>query len=291
MFHTRHNTTNMSAAAASSGSRWNLTNRNIVVTGASKGIGLATSQVAASLGANVILVARSSDDLAAAIASLPPDSQSRCTPCACDLSTDDGRAVLVSQAQATFGGILHGVVNNAGTNVRKTILEQTDDEYSAIVSLNQHAIYRLCQLLQPMLARGSAARGNPELFGASVVNVGSAAGVGSTGSGAAYGMTKAAIAHLSKILACEWAQHRIRVNCVAPWVTLTPLLEAALEKNPNSLEKAEARTPMRRAAKPEEIADAVVFLLMDASSYVTGQVLSVDGGLSANHVAGPTVEP
>ena len=265
--------------------RWRLASRSVVVTGASKGIGLAVCKLAASMGARVLMAARNEAELQAAAQQVGASA----VVCACDLATDEGRRKLVAAAEEVFGGELHCLVNNAGTNVRRPIEEQTQDEYDAIVNLNQHAVYHLCRLFQPMLTRGAASRGDGD-FGASVVTVGSAAGVGSTGSGSAYGATKAAVAQLCRILACEWAKFRIRVNCVAPWVTVTPLLEAALAKDPNSLAKAEARTPMRRAARPEEIADAVVFLLLDASSYITGQVLSVDGGLSANHFAGPTVE-
>ena len=122
-----------------------------------------------------------------------------------------------------------------------------------------------------------------------MVNISSAAGVGSTGTGAIYAMTKAALVQLTKNLACEWAP-RVRVNCVAPWMTLTPLLEAAIAKNPHQLDKVAEWTPMGRVAQPEEIAGAVAFFAMPAAGYVTGQTLSVDGGLSVQHFAGPCVD-
>lgn len=124
-----------------------------------------------------------------------------------------------------------------------------------------------------------------------IINVSSVAGISSTGSGAIYGMSKAAVVQLTKILACEWSREGIRVNGVAPWVTLTPLLAAALKNNPASLDKAALHTPLRRPGEPHEMASAIVFLMLPASSYITGQTISVDGGLLASGFAGPCVSP
>jgi len=125
--------------------------------------------------------------------------------------------------------------------------------------------------------------------GATVVNVASVAGIRSTGTGIAYGSTKAALIHLTKTLACEWAKRNIRVNCVAPWMTRTPMLEQALGSNAQNLEKAEKWTPMGRLARPEEVAAPIAFLCMPCSGYITGQCLSVDGGLTAQGFHGPCV--
>ena len=127
-----------------------------------------------------------------------------------------------------------------------------------------------------------------------IVNVASAAGVASTGSGAVYAMSKAGVVQLTKTLACEWARFGIRVNAVAPWVTWTPLLRDAVEgpgkeDQRESLARAERATPLARAAQPEEMASAIAFFAMPASSYVTGQCLAVDGGLLAEGFAGPCV--
>jgi len=129
-----------------------------------------------------------------------------------------------------------------------------------------------------MLAEGSA-----------IVNISSAAGVQSSGTGIAYGMSKAALNQLTRALACEWAARNIRVNAVTPWMTMTPLLQQAVKDNPSQLDKVKAWTPMHRLAEASEIAAPVVFLLMPASSYITGQVLGVDGGLTAQGFDGPCV--
>ena len=135
-------------------------------------------------------------------------------------------------------------VNNAGTNVRKSILDATAEEFATITRVNQESTWHLCKLAHALLVRSPRP---------TVVNVASAAGVQSTGSGSVYAMTKAAVEQLTKSLACEWAKYGIRVNCVAPWVTLTPLLAEAIRDDPSSLEKASSWTPMGRPGNPEEV--------------------------------------
>lgn len=103
--------------------------------------------------------------------------------------------------------------------------------------------------------------------GATIVNVSSAAGVQSSGTGAAYGLSKAALNHFTKILACEWAARNIRVNAVTPWMTMTPMLEEAVKKDPTQLDKVTQWTPMHRLAQAEEIARPILFLCLPASSY------------------------
>ena len=140
------------------------------------------------------------------------------------------------------------------------------------------------------------------------MNVSSAAGIQSSGTGIAYGMSKAALNHLTRTLACEWASKHIRVNAIAPWMTMTPmLLQASATTTTNRpsvssttqrhvdeissmsvTEQAVLWTPMQRLAQPYEIAGPVVFLLLPASSYVTGQIIAVDGGLTCQGFAGPT---
>ena len=183
-----------------------------------------------------------------------------------------------------FESQLHGLINNVGTNIRKSILDQTNKEYKLMMSTNLDSVYHLCKLLFPYFIHGSS----------TVVNISSAAGLQSSGTGAVYGMTKAAMIQLSKILACEWAKYGIRVNAVAPWCTSTPLLEASYddtEEKRRGLEKVKAWTPMGRLARPEEVAAPVVFLCLPCSGYVTGQCLGVDGGLSAQGFDGPCVTP
>eukprot|EP01052_Picozoa_sp_SAG31_P028662 SAG31_NODE_2786_length_5092_cov_3.254556_2_plen_275_part_00 len=213
-----------------------------------------------------------------------------------------------------WGSGLDGLINNVGTNIRAPIKDQTDDEYHTVrillsvapapswkvskhslerccallslqmVRTNMDSCYFLCKLLRPLLASGS----DPAYGPGCVVNVSSAAGVAASCTGAAYGMTKAAMCHLTKSLCCEWGSSAgIRVNCCCPWMTMTPLLEEAIKDDPSQMDKVNAWTPLGRGSQPEEIAACIAFLCMPAAGYITGQVISVDGGLSALGFAGP----
>lgn len=193
----------------------------------------------------------------------------------------------MAKADTLFHSTLHGLVNNVGRNIRKPFAQQTAPEYHAMMRTNVDSVYFLCQRLQPMLFHGAASSQSSS----SVVNVASAAGVQSSGTGAAYGMSKAAVVQFTKILACEWAQANVRVNAVAPWMTLTPMLEEAVRDDPTQLDKVKAWTPMGRLSTIEEAVAPIVFLSMPCSSYVTGQCLGVDGGLTAQGFDGPCVTP
>lgn len=264
---------------------WRLDGQRVVVTGSTKGIGLAIAREALNLGAAVLLVSRSDADLSAVRASLSAElgvPDTAIASHACDVGTEEGRAGLVRAASHLWNGACDVLVNNVGTNVRRPISEVSATEYELMFQTNCASCFFLCQAFQPLLERGRAA---------CVVNVSSVAGVTSTGTGAPYAMTKAAIAQLTKSLACEWAALGIRVNCVAPWMTMTPLLREAVAEAPAQLDDVAVRTPLGRLAQPEEVAAAAAFMMLGASSYITGQCLNVDGGLSVNGFAGPCAPP
>ena len=197
----------------------------------------------------------------------------------CDVSTEEGRKRLVVFVQDRFPK-LDCLVNNVGINIRKPVTEQTPEEYHRIMATNVDSTYFLCRNFLPLLQKSD---------GASIVNVASAAGVQSSGTGAVYGMSKAAVIHYTKILACEWAKYNIRCNAVAPWMCMTPMLEDALKGDEKQLDKVYDWTPMGRIAVVEEIVDPILFLMMGCSSFVTGQCLGVDGGLTAQGFQGPCV--
>jgi Tropinone reductase 1 len=257
---------------------WSLKGRNFVVTGGTKGIGYATSVQLLAHGAEGLIVCSrgpANDALQSLQKDYPTASISHVQ---CDISTDEGRKKLVETTKNTVSS-LHGLVNNVGINTRKSVLEQTPEEYHNMMKTNIDSAYFLCKMMSDVF----------DSAGATIVNVSSAAGVQSSGTGAAYGLSKAALNHYSKILACEWAYRNIRVNAVTPWMTMTPMLEDAVKKDPTQLDKVKEWTPMNRLAKPEEIAAPIVFLCLPASSYITGQVLGVDGGLTAQGFSGPCI--
>lgn len=260
--------------------KWSLEGRNFVVTGGAKGIGLATvSELLAHRAASVLFCSRGPcDDVLETLRASFPNQQ--VIHLQCDVSIKEGRDALVQAARVAFSS-LHGLINNVGLNVRKNVLEQTEEEYHAMVRTNIDSSYFLCRQFSDLF----------DQHGATIVNVSSAAGTQSSGTGAAYGLTKAAVNQFTKILACEWAKRNIRVNAVTPWMTMTPMLQDAVSKNPTQLDKVKAWTPMHRLATAEEVAAPVVFLCLPASSYITGQILGIDGGLTAQGFDGPCVTP
>lgn len=240
-------------------SRWSLGGKTALVTGATTGIGLAIADELIDHGASVIGVARTADRIERWAA----DRGMR--GIAADVTSPADRARI-------FEGIseLDILVNNAGTNIRKRAVDYTGDEYRLIRETNMDSVFELCRLAYPLLrAAGDA----------SIINVASVSSSHILGTGLPYAMTKAAVAHLTRDLAYEWAKDGIRVNAVAPWYIRTPLAEPVLH-DPPRLEKILARTPAGRIGEPEEVAALAAFLCMPAASYITGQIIAVDGGFS-----------
>jgi tropinone reductase I len=263
-------------------------NATYCVTGGTSGIGLEIARLLlqSSPPCRVLIVARRSKELEMTVAMLAQECEDpdRILGAAADVSTPSGRSAVSSAVNAAFDGVLTGLINNVGCNVRKQALEQTEGEYDAMVQTNMSSTYFLSKLLSPYLFKQAK---EDVSNGSVVVNVSSMAGVYSSGTGAVYGMTKAAVNSLTRSLACEWSKFGVRVNCVAPWMTVTPMLEEAVKKDPSALDKVKEWTPMGRLALPEEAAGPVVFLCTKASGFMTGTVLNVDGGLGAQGFDGP----
>ena len=248
--------------------RWRLDGARAVVTGGTRGIGLATVIELLDLGASVVTAGRELDDLDPRLAAAR--EAGRLTVVGGDLATAAGRAALVSAVPAAWDA-LEILVNNVGTNVRTRSLDVADDDYRRILDTNLTCAWDLSRAFHGRLA--ASGRG-------AIVNVGSVAGHVSVGTGAVYAMSKAAIEHLTRYLAVEWAADGIRVNAVAPWYIRTPLVEPILG-DAATLARVLAVTPMRRVGEPHEAAAAIAVLCLPAASFVTGQVLAADGGFLA----------
>ncbi|HTE50213.1 MAG TPA: SDR family oxidoreductase [Kofleriaceae bacterium] len=243
-------------------SPWQLRGRNALVTGGSRGIGRAIARELIDLGATVTVVARSPDGLAEAAADLGAHA------IAADVTDPAGRARVVDAVRER--GPLHVLVHNAGTNVRGPLVGYDDQTIARLIDLNLVSPLLLSRDLHPWLR---------EAGDASVVHVGSVAGHLALPTGVAYAAAKAGLAQSARTLALEWARDGIRVNTVSPWYTRTPLVESILAR-PDWLAAILAATPLGRIAEPREVATVVAFLAMPASSYVTGQCIAVDGGMT-----------
>lgn len=265
-------------------SRWSLVGFKAVVTGSTKGIGRSIAEELLGLGAEVLLVSRNAADVEQACSELNTLYGGHAHAHACDVSQAAGRETLVGRATQLWGGYVDVLVNNVGTNVRKSIEDVTDEDYRLQMNTNVDSAWYLCKMLKPLLENANKASG------ASVVNISSIAGVQSTGTGSVYAMTKAAMAHLALSLACEWGPLGIRVNTVCPSMTMTPLLAEAVKDNPAAaMEGARKATPLGRVGDPEDTAGVVAFLCMPSAAFVTGQVICVDGGLLSQGYRGPCI--
>jgi len=249
-------------------SRWRLDGQVALVSGASKGIGFACARELAALGADVLLVARDEAGLEHARNELSEEFGER------EFFTFPADVAEPEQRLEVFDWIadldveLSLLINNAGTNVTKPTLDYTEDEIGDLIDTNILSVFEMSRLAHPHLAE----HGN-----AAIVNIASVSGLTHVRSGSPYGMTKAAIVQLTRNLACEWAEDGIRVNAVAPWYIRTQRTASKLA-DPDYLDEVLERTPMGRIGEPEEVASAVAFLCMPASSYITGECVAVDGG-------------
>lgn len=245
---------------------FSLSGKVALVTGGSRGIGKAIAVGLAKFGADVAVTSRKLPDLeevAKEIKGLGRRSMA--------VATHVGRMEeinnLVPKIKEELGRI-DILVNNAGTNpTMDQAMDIEERAWDSIMNLNLKGLFFLSQ---------AVARLMKEQGGGKIINVASVAGI-TPDILPAYSISKAGVIMATKVMAQQWAQYNIRVNAIAPGLVKTRFSEA-LWSNPDILQVAMRRTPLRRVAEPDELVGAVIFLASDASSYVTGHVLVVDGG-------------
>lgn len=265
-----HSSTNTSTNTLET-QRWSLEGMSALVTGGTRGIGRAIVDELLGLGARVYTCCRNGNELDGCLRGWR-DLDFEVSGSVCDVSRRAQREDLMEAVSSVFEGKLNILVNNVGTNIRKPTVEFTAEEFSTLMSTNFESVFHLCQLSYPLLK--ASERG-------SVVFMSSVSGFVSLKSMSVQGATKGAINQLTRNLACEWAKDNIRVNSVAPWYIRTSMVEQVLS-NKEYVEEVYERTPLRRLGDPKEVSSVVAFLCLPASSYVTGQVICVDGGMSVN---------
>jgi len=249
---------------------WNLEGKTALITGGTKGIGRATVLAFAQLGAKVIFTARDGEAVTAFQQELG-EQGFIASGMQADVTSEDDQDQLTDFVFQRSGS-LDILVNNAGMNIRKEAILFEPEEYQQIIDTNLLAPFELTRKFFALLKRSGKA---------SVINVASVAASQDIKSGAPYAMAKAGLLQQTRSLASEWADKNIRVNAVSPWYTETPLVKPIMDQK-ERYDKIIERTPLKRFAQPEEMANTIAFLAMDQSSYITGQNLVVDGGLSAN---------
>jgi NAD(P)-dependent dehydrogenase (short-subunit alcohol dehydrogenase family) len=250
---------------------FDLTGKNAFVTGASRGIGRAIAVAFAEAGADVALVARSADGLAETAEAIDVLGR-RAIVIPADVTSYDAVADAVGRAIDQLGW-LDIVVNNAGgSNFMVPFRDLRLSGWDKLMQLNLSSTVYVCHAVAGhLLDRGQG----------SVINVASVAGVASSPTMSPYGASKAAVISLTKSLAVEWAKDGVRVNALCPGWTATDL-NRMLWEDPVIGPATIASTPMGRWATADEMAGPALFLASDASSYLTGQALVVDGGQTAS---------
>mgnify|MGYP001373705776 FL=1 len=245
---------------------FDLSGKVAVVTGASRGIGEASARVLDSSGAQVVVTGRTVSDLervAADLANAP-------VVIPCDLSRQGAGTQLAEEILQQVPGV-DILVNNAGIPMRRMPDKLTEEEIDLVFAINVRSLLTLSIALAPsMKSRG----------GGSMINVSSVAGIRGPGARVAYAGTKGAVDAMTRALASDWGPDGIRVNSIAPGLIATAIWEESRNTVPGLIEDMEGQIALKRWGYGDDIADVVLFFASDASRYVTGETLVVDGGLA-----------
>ena len=253
-------------------SQFSLEGKVALVTGGSRGIGEATAIAFAKAGTDVAVTSRKLPDLER-VAGEVNKLGKKSLAVAAHLGRMDQLQPLVDKVVAEFGRI-DILVNNAGTSFYSSSLDLTPDGWDAVMNLDIKGLFFLSQ---------ACARVMKEHGGGKIINISSTAGLRAQHTTPHYSIAKAAVVMATKVMAREWADYNIRANCIAPGAIQTRLYDAMFVTLPEEeakvrKEQSAQRIPLKRVGEPSELANAVLFLASDASSYVTGQTFAVDGG-------------
>ena len=260
-----------------------LSGKIALVTGASRGIGEGIALALAEAGADVVCAATKAGNAEATAARVRALGR-RALAVGGPVESAQAVAAMFDRAEAELGpvGIL---VNNAGIAMQKPVLEMEEADFDRIYGINAKGVFLCSQrAARGMIAGagqgGSGQDGNGRSRGA-IVNIGSIAGENAFPNRLGYCGSKAAVHHMTRVMAIEWAGHGIRVNCVAPGYIRTDIVAGMIERGVIDEDGLTGRTPQRRLGEVRDVAAAVVYLAGEAAGYITGAVLTVDGGWDA----------
>ncbi len=246
-----------------------VSNRVALVTGASYGIGAASALTLARDGYDIALADLREDMLADTAAKITAIGR-RVALLTLDLRQQSSVEAAAAKAITSLGR-LDVLVNNAGVPQRKPALDVTRDEWALVMDVNLAGTFFMTQAV----ARGWIAAGKP----GSVVSVASTHGLVGLAQSTTYGVSKAGISHMTRMLAIEWAEHGIRVNAIAPASTETPTRTGL--SDPNKRDTFLSRIPLHRFGTPQDMAEGIAYLAGEKAGFITGQTLVIDGGLTS----------
>ncbi len=247
-----------------------LDGRAALITGGGGGLGTVFARALAGAGADVALLGRRLDVVQEAAQAVAQETGRRVIGVSADVTDREQVQAAVAEVRATLGR-LDILINNAGVNVRKPSLEYALEDWRKVVDINLTGTFLCCQAVAPGMIEAGWGR---------IINISSMLGNVGLGERPAYTAAKGGVIQLTRTLALEWASHGVTVNALAPGPFATELNKPVLE-NPTANKAFVDRIPLGRWGRPEELAGPIAFLASNASSFMTGAVLTVDGGWTA----------
>jgi NAD(P)-dependent dehydrogenase (short-subunit alcohol dehydrogenase family) len=257
---------------------FDLSGQVALVTGASRGLGQYFARALARAGANLILTSRKQADLKPFVSEIEALGR-KVLPLELDVRDQGSVERMATAAEQTWGQV-HILVNNAGCNARKSALDVTWDDWNMVLDTNLRGTFFVAQQMARRMIEHGYGR---------IINIGSVTSVFGYAGLAPYGASRGGVRQLTMSLADDWGKHGITVNCLAPGWFRTEQ-NKMLYEDKEWVEYLVDRIPVKRAGKPDDLDGAVVFLASEASRYITGQTLLVDGGISTGAMRA-TVKP
>jgi NAD(P)-dependent dehydrogenase (short-subunit alcohol dehydrogenase family) len=262
-----------------SNSLFDLTGQVAIVTGTSRGLGQHFARALAKAGADLVLTSRNRETLAPLEAEIKSLGR-RAISLELDVQNQRSIEQMAAEAQSYFGQI-HILVNNAGCNIRKPALDVTWEDWNQILDTNLRGSFFVAQAVAAQMIESGYGR---------IINIGSVTSVFGYAGLAPYGASRGGIRQLTMSLADDWGKHGVTVNCLAPGWFQTEQNKVLYEDN-EWLEYLIDRIPVRRPGEPHDLDGAIVFLASEASRYITGQTILVDGGISTGATRATVASP